>query len=216
MHIENSGYGIPESLFPTSNLLNAWDSTPNVFDNDYYKNIANLIWGSLPQNRLNEKAKLPAGDPKKVIWLTGTPSIELNQDIALVFNMSLAYDGLTIPSSDINVLGQICGPINETAVRTGIPNIVSAGSNGDLNVGPFAASNSTYTLRACSSTGDINSTKIMTLIGFEAPTNSLVKKYAADNQYFLQAFQKAFDKMVTVGYEDNGKLGGPLKLIMDP
>ena len=214
VHVENSGYGIPQNLFPVSNLLNAWDPTPNVFDNEYYKDIANLIWGSLPQNKLNDQAKLQSGDPRKVIWLTGTPSIKLNPDMALVFNISLAYDGLTIPSSDVNVLGQICGPVNETALRTGIPNTVP-GSNGNLNVGPFEANNSTHGLRACSSTGDFNSTQIMTLIGFEATTNPLVKKYATDNHFFLQAFQKAFDKMVTVGYEDNSKLGGQLKLITD-
>jgi hypothetical protein len=42
VHVQNSGYGVqPDSS--TNNLVNSWDPTPNVFDNEYYRGLLGVV-----------------------------------------------------------------------------------------------------------------------------------------------------------------------------
>ncbi len=43
MHINRSGYGFVDDTFLVE-ALNAWDDTPGVLDNDYYKQIIKQVW----------------------------------------------------------------------------------------------------------------------------------------------------------------------------
>ncbi len=47
VHIENSGYGFPPGYIVSVNAndttYNAWDASPNVFDNGYYISMFNKV-----------------------------------------------------------------------------------------------------------------------------------------------------------------------------
>eukprot|EP01034_Spumella_vulgaris_P027815 gene27815-34594_t len=95
VHIANSGYGFLASEVVSdksnSTTLNAWDATPNQFDNDYFVSMYIKPWVN--------KAASTSGLNQ---WGTGGPSIGLNADMALFYTPDL--------TNDFGTLGQICEP----------------------------------------------------------------------------------------------------------
>lgn len=77
VHTANSGFGRNGNL-SADNLLNAWDTTPNVFDNRYYASIV-TPWASTTPN-----------GPTKNLWTHGANNnIMLNADIAMGCNITI-------------------------------------------------------------------------------------------------------------------------------
>eukprot|EP01036_Dinobryon_divergens_P026237 gene26237-34858_t len=72
VHPEHSGYGLV-CHDPTNNNCNAWDLTPDEFDNNYYSNLVKAIWVNKVQNGSNGTLN---------IWGAG-PNILLNADVTL-------------------------------------------------------------------------------------------------------------------------------------
>eukprot|EP01034_Spumella_vulgaris_P030481 gene30481-37703_t len=94
VHIANSGYGFPAGS-ATDPLNNAWDLTPDVFDNQFYKSLLTVNWYN--QVAPNNMAQ----------WMRhNQPSIMLNTD------MDLSFMGSTVNGT--GSLGQVCGPTGLT------------------------------------------------------------------------------------------------------
>jgi hypothetical protein len=115
VHPENSGFDVtPFFLGNASNpVLNAWDSTPDQFDNRYYKNLINRIWQNVPTRNA---ARLPQ-------WLSTTPTIMLNADISLGFPANLSHGvgsrlQICQPNLVPNVPVSCKDPVNNTVAPT--------------------------------------------------------------------------------------------------
>ena len=221
MHVANSGYGVASFIFPNilnPNLLNAWDFTPNRFDNEYYKSVANVLWFSDPQYIFNQFSGYPIGDKNKTFWIGANNSnIILHPDMALAFDISMVDNGLTIPPNVLNVFlgGQVCGAVNDTLVKLNESiYIKNPPPIGDLPAGPFKIySDDVKDRRACVSTGNKHGSTAKKIISYEAKTYPQVVKYINSNKLFLLDFQKAFSKLITLGYGSHCKLGSSLKTI---
>ena len=94
VHTQYSGYGLPRAN--TSILINAWDSTPTVFDNQYYKSLLNVAWDW----------KQPDG-PTKSIFITPANQIMLGTDMVLGYPANTAD---VVSGSIVGTPGQHCGP----------------------------------------------------------------------------------------------------------
>ena len=106
VHTENSGYGLPNAA--ANILTNAWDSTPTVFDNQYYKSLLNVAWDW----------KQPDGAAKS-IFTTPATQIMLGTDMVLGYpaNTAAVVNGFTVGTP-----GQKCGPANgQVPYGCGVP-----------------------------------------------------------------------------------------------
>lgn len=90
VHTANSGYGNP-GVLSANNLLNAWDNTPNVFDNQYYTSIL-TPWASSTSSNA----------PTKSLWVRPDTNIMLNADICLGCNITINS------TTKLGVTGQRC------------------------------------------------------------------------------------------------------------
>ena len=146
-----SGYGFPGD--PSVDvLINSWDQTPAIFDNNYYTSMIAVPWGETPA--INADGTF---DMTKNFWVipqSGQQTIMLNTDMALGFNITL-----TGGNSPIGVPGQFCAP--------GLPPPMQC---------------------------------ISPQVDATPPTYSLVQSFVNDNNVFLNAFAKSFQKMAAVGY----------------
>jgi len=96
VHTENSGYGITTPSPATNILINAWDTTPTVFDNQYYKSLLNVAWDW----------KQPDG-PTKSIFTTPANQVMLGTDMVLGYPANTAA---VVAGSVVGTPGQHCGP----------------------------------------------------------------------------------------------------------
>jgi len=97
-HQENSGYGATVAAGNTDNLINAWDTTPHVFDNQYYINMINRGWpNAAQQNSIN-----------KNIWTRGDGTIMFNSDMGIGFDINLDDTNCV----DCGIFTQRCGGAN--------------------------------------------------------------------------------------------------------
>lgn len=97
VHPNVSGYG-QKCSNASNNNCNAWDGTPSVFDNNYYVNLINALWGN--------KAGVTSGN----IWTAG-PNILMNTDMTLGFTMSEV-------NGSYGVIGQQCGGVFKSGLPT--------------------------------------------------------------------------------------------------
>lgn len=113
---ESSGYGAIVAAGNTNNNINAWDTTPNVFDNEYYKSMVNNDW----PNREQPNNKNPR---TKNIWINKqNGNIMLNADMTAAFNI----DTTTTPATCTN-----CGQLTQRCEGT---------NNGCLHpAGPYSS-----------------------------------------------------------------------------
>jgi FtsP/CotA-like multicopper oxidase with cupredoxin domain len=189
VHTEHSGFGTdhtPEHL-ATHIADNAWDETPDVFDNQYYKSLIQEPWlNTQGAGRLNMKntwhipKKLPDGidngepaeqadgvDPLDV----HPETIMLNADMAIAFPIHTDLDPVT--GTNLGVIGELCGK-----------EILHDHSYGCTS----------------STAGDVP--------GWPFETYDQALKYTQDNRVFLRDFEAAYMRMVTAGYRISG---GPIK-----
>ena len=94
VHTEFSGYGLPNAN--TNILINAWDTTPTVFDNQYYKSLLNVAWDW----------KQPDGTTKS-IFTTPANQVMLGTDMVLGYPANTAA---VVGGSIVGTPGQHCGP----------------------------------------------------------------------------------------------------------
>ena len=195
------------------NAVNAWDRTPLVFDNEYYKNIIDIAWASNPNFRLNSAVS----DQSNVLWFNFfDPSIMLNIDMSLGYDISFEEGGLTMLANDVDLFvgGQLCGPINQAAMDANQPVMINnPNTGGPVMFGFFSQADSSDTSRACASNGDSVGSESTIIIGKESQTYALTFQYANDNAFFINSFQNAFARMISLGYGENGKFGKSLSEI---
>lgn len=134
VHLQNSGYGVqPDSN--TNNLVNSWDPTPNVFDNEYYRGLLGVNWGNKP---------VPGDTPRtKNIWAVGTNSIMLNTDMALAFSIDKTTTDLCVYCG---VLDQHCGggPNTQFCTSPGSTAVTGAKASTYATVQSFQQSNAAF------------------------------------------------------------------------
>jgi len=100
VHPQFSGYGKTTGLGDIQ--TNAWDATPNVFDNQYYQSLL-VPWVNQHVNGdPTNNAPFTAADTKN-LWIrnNANPNIMLNSDMGLAYGISQA-------SNNLGVLGQTC------------------------------------------------------------------------------------------------------------
>mmetsp|Transcript_17843 Transcript_17843/g.24482 ORF Transcript_17843/g.24482 Transcript_17843/m.24482 type:complete len:190 (+) Transcript_17843:1121-1690(+) len=98
-HPSYSGYGTaptPTTVATTADLqTNAWDTTPQTFDNRYFRGLVGAKWAN-KGDRITRTKLLTE-------WLRASiPNIMLNSDIVLAYNASTL--------KNFGVLNQNCGP----------------------------------------------------------------------------------------------------------
>lgn len=96
MHLRHSGYGVPQAQANTNLIINAWDFTPTVFDNQYFLSIVFPPW-------LNERIEDPS--PRNM-WTTGSGKVLLNVDMALGYDIDMASSDDCFQCGDQT---EICG-----------------------------------------------------------------------------------------------------------
>jgi len=108
VHPQFSGYGLTNT---GGNLLNnAWDGTPNQFDNQYYQTLL-APWQNQHANGDTTNTVVFNISDTKNIWLHPLnngiipPNIMLNADMALAYTISTA-------NNNLGVLGQTCSDNN--------------------------------------------------------------------------------------------------------
>ncbi len=93
VHPQYSGYGFPD--IPGNLTNNAWDTTPHIFDNEFYRSLLTVNWYNMVAPNWHAQ------------WFRhNEPTIMLNSDIVLAFDANV-YNGT-------GILGQICGPFGLT------------------------------------------------------------------------------------------------------
>jgi len=120
VHTANSGFG--KTGNSTDNLLNAWDTTPNVFDNEYYASIL-TPWVSATPNGAT-----------KNLWVHANTNIMLNADMSMGCNITINT------ATAFGVAGQKCpagGGAATTPTTTGSPSTLAL-------VTSYAKSNSNF------------------------------------------------------------------------
>ena len=151
VHTENSGYGLPNAA--ANILTNAWDSTPTVFDNQYYKSLLNVGWDW----------KQPDGSSKSIFTTPATQTM-LGTDMVLGYpaNTTAVINGFTVGTPN-----QHCGPANGQAPygcnAPGFPPTTTAPSTFTLATS-YAANNALFLSNFATAY-----TKMMT-VGYGVPT----------------------------------------------
>jgi len=122
VHIANSGYGLSGDTTAPDGILNAWDDTPDVFDNHFFNQLLTVNWYNM---------LAPSGTASQ--WFRhNLQTIMLNSDIAL------SYDANT--DRGVGVLGQICGPFGLTYSGSFKPGSPSFGCSPNFAVMPATCS----------------------------------------------------------------------------
>ncbi|KAJ1410574.1 heme peroxidase, partial [Ochromonadaceae sp. CCMP2298] len=126
-HLNNSGYAFtdPDTLYPV--LLNAWDDTPAVLDNDYFIKLTDMGWKAERTVSLNGSQWRHLDDP----W------IFLNVDMALGYPIDLALPNVT--------RRQVCGPrtLDNTSYGCRDPSAITPPSIWDQSLS-YALNNSLF------------------------------------------------------------------------
>jgi len=184
-------------------LLRARDRTPDVLDNDYYKQVNLVAW--FQNTQLN--------NPEHTRWEVFNPTlpiIALNIDMALGFNVDLAAP--EFPATGVNGFNQVCGPavdclgVLPPLCFENLPR--GCGPPENPAIADFFFNDDPL--------GDGIPTK-----GYVMPTEVQGVAYATDDdesdpgaglREFHRDFAKAWTKMVTVGYSiDSGKASSGLR-----
>jgi len=95
VHTQFSGYGFNVTAASPA-VVNAWDNTPTVFDNQYYQSMLNIPWGWNQPN-----------GPSKSLFKDGPNQVMLGTDMVLGFpaDTTTVVGGFTVGAA-----GQVCGP----------------------------------------------------------------------------------------------------------
>jgi len=138
VHPEISGFGATGT---TGGPINAWDNTPDQFDNHYFGSLLAAWVNEHANGDLANTAPFTSSDTKN-IWvhppINGAvpPNIMLNADMALAYTISSANNGL-------GVLGQLCADN-----RSGCNNPTSTARPSTLSLVQSFANNNTVFLQA--------------------------------------------------------------------
>jgi len=216
VHPSISGYGGHPGIETSGVTVNAFDSTPTQFDNDYFVKLRNVPWASIftQDLKLSDKNiwidmncgannQLPPGPTPDEVNNCEDKLIDLNTDMALFFPLNT--------TSFYNPLGA------RTGLAMNIQHCVNGefGSTGDANddincyapIGnhPFQGDVIVY-FTYDDPTGNIRITK-----DFMVPVVRLYTDGPQANAQFLKGFAKSWVKMVSAGYgvADDG-VGGKL------
>jgi catalase (peroxidase I) len=144
VHPAASGYGSITTNTNPNILTNAWDTTPSVFDNQYY---VNLLRGWI--------SAVNPGNTSKNIWFRPpgpSPDLMLNSDMALAYNI-----GTTTGVNNIAAIGLTCN--NNNGCATGRPATATL-------VTTFANSNAAFLSAFAASFAK------MTTVGYGLPVNT--------------------------------------------
>lgn len=201
VHKEISGYFLEESgtytpLDPRADVtVNAWDTTPDVLDNNYFISMFIIAWANV---------KVHASNGKRNIWIALTgPVVALNTDMAVGFNIDAPppYFGANIAGNYTSPadVGQVC-LMNSTEYPE-VNNFVPCRPE-DAALPFFPCPYGCTKYNTPFSYVGLNTTEPSTL--------EQVMAYTQSNDLFLKDYAKAFSRMITVGYGVSP--GGPGKL----
>lgn len=111
VHRQHSGFGLLNAS--TNIVINAFDTTPTVFENLYYDSLIRPNWVNI---------KVP-GSSTLNIWRLGSGKIMLNVDMSLAFPIDLSNQGSCL---SCGTFGQTCGS-STTATNAfgGVPQCAS-------------------------------------------------------------------------------------------
>jgi len=114
VHPANSGFGSTATT-PISNTRNAWDPSPDKFDNAYYVSLLKP-WQNVHSNGdLTNTAAFTAADTKN-IWFNppppGTTTPATFDKIMLNSDMAMAYTISQTGATHTGVLGEVCNDNN--------------------------------------------------------------------------------------------------------
>lgn len=136
VHNANSGYGVvPDGSADI--LQNAWDPTPNLFDNQYFVGLIGQGWKNKP---------VPGDTPRsKNIWTINTQGIMLNSDMVLGFNISTS----SAACEHCGVVDERCGPngppLSQALCTAPVTNALTGGRSATFaQVQAFAQSNAAF------------------------------------------------------------------------
>jgi hypothetical protein len=169
MHPEISGYGIVSGESANMND-NAWDSTPQILDNEYFKQLLAGTWINNMNFRTTENYDFVAEKATKNIWQWSQGELKrlvLNVDLALLLNVQNLSN---FSCTNCGAFGQSCGPVRFLA-RDDLSSPVCSPPSGG-----FIAQTSPFVF----------------------PTG-LVHQFANDNVAFLKAFVEAYKRVTCVG-----------------
>jgi len=154
VHTQFSGYGFNVTA-ASSTLVNAWDNTPTVFDNQYYQSMLNIPWGWNQPN-----------GPSKSLFKDGPNQVMLGTDMVLGFpaDTTTVIGGFTVGAA-----GQVCGPtqVNGAAGCT----FGRGGTSSTTLPSTYALAASYATNNALFLTNFATSFAKMTSVGYGVPAN---------------------------------------------
>ena len=153
VHTANSGYGLPNAN--TNILINAWDSTPTVFDNQYYKSLLNVAWDW----------KQPDG-PTKSVFTTPANQVMLGTDMVLGYPANTAA---VVGGSIVGTPGQHCGPTSANPPAAYGCNAPSFSAPATTAPSTFALATSYAANNALFLTNFATSYTKMTTVGYGVP-----------------------------------------------
>jgi len=139
VHAANSGFG-SSATTPNSDTRNAWDSSPDKFDNQYYVSLLKP-WQNVHSNGdLTNLASFTAADTKN-IWFNPPGTFDV---IMLNSDMAMAYTINKSGATGTGVLGEVCTDNNGCRTPT-TPNTGSAvRPSTNTLVHQFAADNTLF------------------------------------------------------------------------